>query len=616
MNKSLLLASLAPLAAAPLFAQSSEGIENLPAVTVYSPRVANQEPAETFTMPISSLRFDPRVDVQARNLAEGQADVSIRGGIFENTGFKLGALSLYDPQTGHYFAELPVAPVFLGTPDIRTGVRNAIDGFNANVGSVSYGFRKVQTAGFTSIGAGEKNTNRQELYQGYSASLDKDTQLGADVDVARSESDGPIRYGDHAFSRVNGRVQLVSPLGQTDFLAAYQHKFFGWPDLYTPFNVNESENLQTVLLLANHRKDFGGGDYIEAGVFWRRNKDDYEYNRLIPGLYNPYQHTTWVYGASLQGRNGLGVQGLALDYSAQAMFDALKSTSLVYGPFSHRDYYKLSAVPEYTWKSDTANQWSVKAGASYDDTNKGSAAGSPIVQFNHTNLSADSLYAGTYLSYAKSTQVATYTALKSNPKGGLFRGNPNLGRSSSQNLELGVHLRPGAWTLTAAAFVRRDLDLVDWTYSYSLPSARNANPVDIDTAGVELVASRSWKRVDLTLGYTALTKDADYKLATVSASFYALNYAKQRLTAALVCRLGAGFELRLDNEARIQEPNALRKGATDVVISSAGLAWRTTALPALELSAQVENLWNSDFQEVPAVPFTPRQFSVGAQYTW
>jgi len=615
MNKTLLFASLAPLAAAPLFAQT-EGIENLPAVSVYSPRVANQEPAETFTMPISSLRFDPRVDVQARNLAEGQADVSIRGGIFENTGFKLGALSLYDPQTGHYFAELPVAPVFLGTPDIRTGVRNAMDGFNANVGSVSYGFRKVQTAGFASIGGGEKDTNRQELYQGYAYTLGTDTQLGADFDVARSESDGPIRYGDHAFSRLNGRLQLVSAAGQTDFLAAYQHKFFGWPNLYTPFNVNETENLQTVLLLANHRKDFGAGDFIEAGFFWRRNKDDYEYNRLIPGQYNPYQHTTWVYGASLQGRNGLGVQGLSLNYSAQAMFDALKSTSLTFGPFRHRDYYKLSAVPEYTWKADDRNQWSVKAGAAYDDTNKGSSAGSPVFELGHTNLGADSLYAGSYLGFAKSTQVATYTALKSNPKGGLFRGNASLGRSSSQNLELGMHLRPEAWNLTAAVFMRRDRDLVDWTYAYSLPSARNANPVDIDTAGVELVASRSWKRVDLTLGYTALTKDADYKLATVDASFYALNYARQRLTAALVCRLGAGFELRLDNEARFQEPNALRKGATDVLISSAGLAWRPSVLPALEVSAQVDNLWNNDFQEVPAVPFTPRQFSVGAQYTW
>src|SRR5882757_2919771 len=89
---------------------------SLPGVTVYSPGVANQEPVGTFAMPVSALRFEPRVDVQARNLAEGQADIAIRGGTFENTGFKVGAFSVYDPQTGHYLAELPIAPAMLSSP--------------------------------------------------------------------------------------------------------------------------------------------------------------------------------------------------------------------------------------------------------------------------------------------------------------------------------------------------------------------------------------------------------------------------------------------------------------------------------------------------------------------
>lgn len=66
----------------------------LPEVTVYSPRVANQSPGTTFATPVSPLRYEPAVDIQGRNMAEGQADVTIRGGIFENTGFQIGALSL------------------------------------------------------------------------------------------------------------------------------------------------------------------------------------------------------------------------------------------------------------------------------------------------------------------------------------------------------------------------------------------------------------------------------------------------------------------------------------------------------------------------------------------
>ena len=74
---------------------------SLPELQVNSPRVANQLAAAAFAMPVSALRYEPRVDVQARNLTEAQADVTIRGGIFENTGFRLGGSTLVDPQTGH-----------------------------------------------------------------------------------------------------------------------------------------------------------------------------------------------------------------------------------------------------------------------------------------------------------------------------------------------------------------------------------------------------------------------------------------------------------------------------------------------------------------------------------
>src|SRR6188508_2711709 len=90
----------------------------LPALSINTDRVANEMPATTFAMPVTALLFEPKVDVQARNFAEAQADVSIRGGIFENTGFKLGALALFDPQTGHYFSEIPVAPAMLASPQV------------------------------------------------------------------------------------------------------------------------------------------------------------------------------------------------------------------------------------------------------------------------------------------------------------------------------------------------------------------------------------------------------------------------------------------------------------------------------------------------------------------
>lgn len=582
----------------------------LPTVSVYSEQVANQTPVSTYAMPVSGLQFEPRVDVQARNLAEGQADISIRGGVFENTGFKFGAFSVYDPQTGHYLAELPVAPAMLTSPRVLTGADNAGGGFNAAVGTVVYGWRPITRRGELSVALGDYDTNRQSFYQGVLLpSAFAGRILAADIDLSRSESDGSVPYGDHHFERASGRVQLRDEHSQTDLFAGRQKKFFGWPNLYTPFGFNETESLDTELYAFNHRVWSSPGSYWQVGAYYRRNYDDYEFNRAVPGASNPFQHTTHVRSLALDGRRESGPWVVA--YSAQYMRDNIQSTALTFGRFRNRDYLKLALIPQYT--ADTAaGSLTLRAGASLDDTNRDASAVSPVLEVSLQRSSGLRLYT----QYAESTQVPTYTALNSNAAAGLFRGNPNMGRETSRNLEAGIEFKQEAWTVQAAVFHRWDDELVDWTFRKGV-TARTANPVDIGTAGFELVVVRKSARCDLILGYTVLDKDADYGSALIDASFYALNFAKHRLTAAVVVRPGAGFELRVDNEYRIQEKNPLRTiGGNEALLSAVGLYYLPPGIRGLELSARMDNAWDSDFQEVPAVPAARRQFSVGAAWHW
>jgi outer membrane receptor protein involved in Fe transport len=212
--------------------------------------------------------------------------------------------------------------------------------------------------------------------------------------------------------------------------------------------------------------------------------------------------------------------------------------------------------------------------------------------------------------------MPSYTALDSSPTAGLFLGNPSLGRQTSHDTEAGVSGSLGGWTGQAAVFYRRDDNLVDWTYTTGV-FGRAANAVDLDTHGAELVARRSWSRASVVLGYTALGKSANYLGAPVTASFYALNYARQRLTAALVLVLAQTLELRLDNAARIQAPDALRTlGGDRALTSSLGLDWHPRSVRKLELCVQADNLWNSAFESVPGVPAPRRQLSFGATYGW
>ncbi len=593
---------------------SAQTTVDLPAVVVSSTRVANQSPAATFAMPVSALSYEPLVDVQARNLAEGQADISIRGGTFENTAFRIGAVTVLDPQTGHYLAELPVAPVMLGAPVVATGVENAFGVINANVGSISYGWRPIRSQGVLSVAAGQFNLRRGELYQGGTWERQPGgARIGADVDYAWSESDGSIAFGEHRFQRIGGRLQRIAGDTQTDLYAGYQTKFFGWPNLYTPFGFNETDDLETIFFALNHRVAWGDGQYFEAGVYHRRNKDDYEFNRAVPGASNPFIHTTWMTGAAAEGRRVFG--GFALRLRGEAAADKLESTALNYGRYHSRDLVKLTAITEKSWAMNDGGSLDLGAGLSFDDTNRDPSALSPIVELVRKFRTSDGVQA-LRVSYAKTTQVTSYTALNSDAAAGLFRGNANLQRELSQNLEVGMRGRFGGWQTDAAVFWRQDDRLVDWTFRKGV-TARVANPVDIGTGGAELVLRRSVAWADFTFGYTYLAKDEDYGSAPVDGSFYALNYAKHRLTAAATFHFGEAWELRWDNEARLQADNPLRTtGGDEAVLSALALAWRPPAWRGVELTLQVDNLWNTNFQEVPAVPASNRQISLGATYIW
>lgn len=599
------------VSAAPLLAQTTV---DLPEVVVTSTRVANQAPVATFAMPVSALSYEPLVDVQARNFAEGQADISIRGSTFENTAFRIGAVTILDPQTGHYLAELPVAPTMLGAPTVATGVENAFGVTNAIVGSINYGWRPIHSQGLLAVAAGQYDLRRGELYQGWlQEAASSGARLGVDFDYAWSESDGSIAFGEHRFQRVGARVQRVDGAAQTDLYAGYQTKFFGWPNLYTPFGFNETDDLETVFFAVNHCVTWTDGQYFEAGAYHRRNKDDYEFNRAVPGASNPFIHTTWMTGAAMEGRRAF--DGFALRLRGEAATDKLESTALNYGRYHSRDFVKATALAEKTSQLAGGGTLDFAAGFSFDDTNRDPSAWSPIVEVVRKFQTGDGVQA-LRLSYAKSTQVASYTALNSDAAAGLFRGNANLQRELSQNLEVGLQGRFAGWQTDAAVFWRQDDRLVDWTFRKGV-TARLANPVDIGTGGAEFVVRRELGWTDLVLGYTYMGKNADYGSAMVDGSFYALNYARHRLTAAATFHLGKEWTLRWDNEARLQEDNPLRTtGGDEAVLSAVALAWRPREWRGVELTLQVDNLWNTNFQEVPAVPAANRQIALGATYIW
>ncbi|EGI71188.1 hypothetical protein PH505_es00010 [Pseudoalteromonas distincta] len=584
-------------------------------ITVEASPTANKLPVGTFDSPISNLEYDPRVDLQSRNMAEAQADVTIRGGIFENTGFRVGSATLLDPQSGHYFAEIPIAPQMLTGPDVLTGADNALYGMNSSVGTVSFGWKPIITGGSVSLGTGTNDFNLQSIHAAKNTQLDSlaNYTLGFEGEYSHSQSDGTIDNGDHDFSRASARVQLASEHSQTDLFFGSQDKFFGWPNLYTPFGVNETEDLETRLWMLNHKQNYSDNSNFEVSAYYRTHDDHYIYSRENPSAFEAF-HKSEVKSLGLSGRHAQS-DALAINYSAQFIDDSIESTTLE-NNFTSRKYYQLSVLPEYKMALEDNKQLTFRLGAAFDDTNRDDAEVSAIGDITLNTQNSDGTAQTLYLSYAQASQVAGYTAIGGSDSGGLFRSNYNLERETTSNLELGLLLEEQSWQLNSAIFYRKDNNLTDWTFNFDSTSARFANPVDIDTAGVEFLATKHFDTAKLIASYTYLHKSENYGAADIDASFYALNFPDHRLTLGAVYNPTDILEFRIDNEWRTQHKNSLRNGNDNALFTQLTLKITPPQLSNLFITLAADNLWDESFEEIPGTPGRGEQYTLSATYSW
>lgn len=601
-----------------VFAAGEDATEidgELSEVTVRASRVANTQPAGTYASLATSLRFDPQTELQSRGLPEGQSDVTVRGGIFENTGFVVGAITVMDPQTGHYTAGLPIEPGFLSTPGLLTGIDNALTGFNSNIASVAYSLPVVRSGGDVLLGIGENDLKFTSLRLAKVTTLKSGHDLSAGISAALSEGDGTLPNGDHDFGRYNLHVQHRQGNAQTDVLLSYQDKFYAWPGAYTGFaSLAETDHSKTQLLLANHRREIENG-WFELSAYYRELDDDYDFDRTTQesGAPGSFEHLTRAYAVGFQGSHRRG----AIDwrYGGQLTGDKLvRSTDLTEGDFTSRNYAKFSLVPSIDIAHSGDSIITARIGATLDSSNRDSSAVSPVagLTVQTTSSSGSNFYT---LEYASASQLPGYTALNSRPTG-LFGGNADLGREKARQLSFTISRESSSWSGSATLFYRKDIDLVDWTFFTGRPFSRQANPVDLDVLGVEFFATRQWYSLELVAGYTYLDKDSDYASAEVDASFYALNFARHRATLALRYLLTSQLELRLDNEYRVQEENPLRTSRDTAFLVSVALAWESESLRGLGLALTADNLTDSDYQFFPGTPAVGRQVSVSASYRW
>lgn len=604
-------------------AQNAEEISlttELAPFTVTTELGLNDEPALGLATPVTQLRFAQGVDLQSRGYAELQSDITVRGATFEQTGVMVGSVPLFDPQTGHYTAELPFSGEMLRPPQLMLGFENALRGFNSNVATIQYDWAPIESRGKAVTGMGTDALIYGELYQGIQVG---DSGWAYDVSIGHGEGDGTVANGDFDVWRGAARVQHRSTHSQTDLAVGWLDKFYGWPGLYTGYaSLPEKDDFQNLVVLIHHRQSFAEGSFWSIGGGFRQMDDDYYYNRLTPpeARTSLFEHLTRVGTLAGEGRWVLdevwSIKGRAIYLEDEIV----RSTSLTNGDpstgndFTEHSYGKIALGVAASWNDGGESVQRFELGFAGTVTDEDSGRISPLIRWERiSTMGSGDL--GFFAEYTEAAQLPGYTALRSAPKG-LFGGNPNLGRELSRVTEIGTQWESGDWFLRGSVFYRRDDELVDWTFDSSLPGIRQANPLDLETKGVELEVRRVSEWSEVRVSYAWLEKTSDYGSARVNASFYVLNFPVHRFTAGAKWRPVDGLELAGEGEYRVAEPNGFRTTGDRSLLVSVALRWLPWSEQGLEFNLLIDNLTGEDFEEFPGTPAVGRHGSLRAVYRW
>lgn len=555
-----------------LLALSTSAAEtNIPTITV----TASSETAEGAAIH-DVLRTTPRVVLNSQG--GSQSDLSIRGSSFSGAGLSLGGLTLRNPQTEHFNAELPLPATMLSRPSVRTGLNN--QGGHL-VGTVNFDLLPI--IGKKQIEAGFGSDHRD--WQSVLIQHVLTNGLGIGIFAGRESAEG-VDYPDNDYDRkyLGAHLQHLQGDTQIDFIAAHQEKKFGARGYYgVPDNRFANEDTEENFIFLSAIKGDPCADYLRAGFSWREFYDDY----WIP---------SWLYEAHHRSRNTslffdgrtFEINGWALGWRTDIEEERIASSDL---GFYHRTRGGLSLLPQ--WKND-------KLKITFGLRGEFFTGQSPEVlpQLSLDYLLSDNLTA--FASYSESVRLPSYTELyKLSP---VNTGNPALEPQTTQQTEIGFKGLPSErvdWKVSA--FHRRSKNTIDWQKATAVSLLWDATDIgSLDTYGVE--AQLGWypaQNLEMQFAYTWIYKDREASDFGRHASRYALDYPEHLAQISLLWRPFQALEIGTVQTLRYQADNEVRSSSNFGADGSFVVRYTPPCADYARVSLLLNNAWDDDFQAFP-----------------
>jgi iron complex outermembrane receptor protein len=480
------------------------------------------------------------VDVRERGPLGVQADLSLRGGSFDQVMILLNGINITDPQTGHHNLNLPVDINSIERIEIIEGPASRVHGPNAFSGAVNI---VTGTSRQNRVSASAM-TGDNGLYRAGATLNHNLGSITSYLSASKGASDGYIENTDFDILNLFYQLRYRKDNEALNFQTGYTNKAFGANSFYTSVYPDQFEETHT--FFSSLGFETGKKILLKPSVYWRRHHDRFELFRDsddAPDWYSGHNyHLTDVFGADVNvtipwqfGKTSLGGEVRSENIWSNNIGNDMNQPIDVPG----------EGNVEFT-KSYSRNNTSVFFEHNFKSGNL-SVSGGIMANFNSGLDYRLNWFPGVDVSYWLSTNLkwlASYNRSLRMPtftdlfyEGPTNEGNPELEPEEAATVEAGFKYVGKAFTGHLNGFYRKGTNLIDWGRRTGDDKYTTSNVNEIDARGIEISTTLFPQEFGLSViemvsaGYSWLDQDKNPEEGYESV--YVLNHLIHKLNLGI-----------------------------------------------------------------------------------
>jgi len=481
------------------------------------------------------LDYVAGIDIRQRGTNSTQADISVRGGSFDQVLVLLNGVNITDPQTGHFNLDVPLNLSDIKRIEVLEGSAARVLGPNAFSGAINI---ITENSEKQSLEAELTGGSYVTLGQAISGNFNINN-ISTFASVSHKSSNGYISNTD--FNYLNGFIQssvTTTNAGKFDLQLATQLKDFGANSFYSLAYPNQYESSKTFMAALSWNLTKGNWTY-KGQAYWREHHDRFElfrnFNNAAAWYTTHNYHMTNVTGGkfSVAYLSLLGKTTVGIELRNEHIFSNVLGTSIdsLKAPLEKNGYFTKQAnrLTETGLIDHSVNigKWYLSLGAAVT---------------NSTSFGLNS-YGGVDIAYAFSENFRVFANANSAVRLPTFTdlyyksatqlANPNLLPERSQTIEIGTKMVESNWKLDADVYYRLGQNVIDWVKLPSETIWQSKNLTNVNALGGDLSLSYFFeksfiKKISVSYSYLQMNKSADN-----FDSKYVLDYLKNKFIASI-----------------------------------------------------------------------------------